>query len=60
MVNFRCLKRADAATVDRVIEANEADEKLRKKDHVEKRPSIVDLSHLGVGKCWGWMGKWIV
>lgn len=36
MVNLRCLKRADAATVDRVIEANEADEKLRKKGSCRK------------------------
>ena len=50
MVNFRCLKRAEAATVDRVIEANVVDGKLRKKNHVEKTTFSIDLSHNRVEK----------
>lgn len=50
MVNLRCLKRADPATVDRVIEADVVDEKLRKKDHDRKRSLRNDLSHFEIGK----------
>ncbi len=60
MVNFLCLKRAEAATADRVIEANMVDEKLRKKDHVEKTPFLVDLSHIWMEKWWVLMEKWNV